>query len=259
VGSGDRGPGAWGEDGSSAGGTLGILGVLEAAGLLFFAFAGYARIATLAEEVRDPSVLGRAILWSLGVAIAVYAVVGLTLLLVLGTDLRDDPAPVAAAVRAAGAGWAEPVVRVGAAAACLGALLALLAGVGRTTMAMAREHDLPRTLARVDPVHQVPHHAQLCIGTAIAVLVCLADLRGAIGFSSFGVLVYYAVTNLAALNQPVEQRRWPRTIHRVGLAGCVLLAVTLPVASVLTGAAVLAVGLAGRLVLRDGSADEHRP
>ncbi|KRF10514.1 APC family permease [Nocardioides sp. Soil796] len=224
--------------------------VLQAAGLLFFAFAGYARIATLAEEVRRPEMLGRAILISLGVAVVLYVAVGLALVRALGADLATSTAPLSDAVTAAGAAWAEPVVRIGAAAACLGALLALLAGVTRTGLAMARERDLPTPLAHVDPVHQVPDRAQVALGLAVVVLVLTVDLRGAIGFSSFGVLVYYAVANLSALRQPAEQRRWPRALQVLGLAGCLVLAAMLPLASVLTGLGVLAVGVLGRLVVR---------
>ncbi|WP_139977932.1 APC family permease [Nocardioides litoris] len=229
--------------------TGGVLGVLQAAGLLFFAFAGYARIATLAEEVRSPGTLNRAVLVSLGLVVVLYAAVGLVLLRALGEGLADSATPVAAAVEAAGAAWAEPVVRVGAVAASLGALLALLAGVGRTTLAMARERDLPGWLDSVHPVHRVPDHAQVTVGAAVVLLVLLADLRGAIGFSSFGVLVYYAVANTAAARQPAEQRRWPRVVNLVGLLGCVGLAVLLPWASVVAGAAVLAAGVAGRAVV----------
>ena len=228
--------------------TGGLWGVLQAAGLLFFAFAGYARIATLAEEVRRPEQLGRAILVALGTAVVLYLLVGLALVHLLGADLPGSPTPVAAATEALGAEWAVPVVRVGAAAAALGALLALLAGVGRTTLAMARERDLPTPLASVDPRRQVPDRAQVVIGVAVVVLVLAADLRGAIGFSSFGVLVYYAVANLSALRQPLEQRRWPRGLQGLGLAGCLVMAAALPVGSVLAGLAVFAVGLVGRLV-----------
>ena len=248
LGSGRRGPDPW----AGLGDGLDLVGVLQAAGLLFFAFAGYARIATLAEEVRRPETLGRAILIALGTAIALYTAVAVALLLVLGTALPDEATPVAAAVVAAGAGWAEPLVRVGATAACLGALLALLAGVGRTALAMARAGDLPRALASVSPLHRVPDRAQVAIAAAVVLLVCVTDLRGAIGFSSFGVLVYYAVANLSALRQPAEQRRWPRALNVLGLAGCLVLAVTLPVASVVAGAAVLAVGLVGRRLFRAG-------
>lgn len=237
----------------------GVLGSLQAAGLLFFAFAGYARIATLAEEVRHPSALGRAVLVSLGVAVVLYAAVGIVLLRALGDDLATSAAPLSAAATAAGAGWLEPVVRIGAVAAALGALLALLAGVGRTTLAMARERDLPRWLDSVDARHQVPDHAQLAVGAAIVALVLVADLRGAIGFSSFGVLVYYAVANLSAFAQPADQRRWPRSVNVAGLVGCVVLVATLPAPSVLAGLLMLAVGIVGRgVALRRRAAGPSR-
>jgi APA family basic amino acid/polyamine antiporter len=224
--------------------------VLQAAGLLFFAFAGYARIATLAEEVRRPELLGRAILVALGTAMTLYLLIGLALVHVLGAGLPDSPVPIADATAALGADWAVPVVRLGAAAAALGALLALLAGVGRTTLAMARERDLPTALASVDERHHVPDRAQVVIGLAVVVLVLAADLRGAIGFSSFGVLVYYAVANLSALRQPPEERRWPRALQVVGLVGCLVMAAALPIGSVVAGLAVFAIGVAGRAVLR---------
>ena len=230
--------------------TGGAFGVLEAAGLLFFAFAGYARIATLAEEVRRPEAIGHAILVALGVAVALYLAVGLTLVATLGDGLVGSSTPVAAAVSAVGADWAGPVVRLGAAAASLGALLALLAGVGRTVLAMARERDLPGWLASVDERHRVPDHAQVGIGVAVVALVLLVDLRGAIGFSSFGVLLYYFVANVAALRQPVAERRWPRGLQLLGAVGCLTLAATLPGPSVVAGISVLAVGVVGRQLLR---------
>lgn len=226
----------------------GALGVLQSAGLLFFAFAGYARIATLAEEVRRPEVLGRAILLALGVAVVLYAAVALALLASLGGQLATSRVPLADAVMAVDRAWAVPVVRAGAALAALGALLALLAGVGRTTLAMARERDLPATLASVHPRFRVPDHAQLLIGAAIVLLILTVDVRNAIGFSSFGVLVYYAVANLAALHQPVDQRRWPRGLQVLGLVGCLALVVSLPLPAVLGGLAVFAIGVVGRLI-----------
>jgi APA family basic amino acid/polyamine antiporter len=225
-------------------------GVLQAAGLLFFAFAGYARIATLGEEVRDPErTIPRAIPLALGLAVAVYAVVALTLLLVLGpAGIAATAAPVVAAVEAGT--WSElvPVVRIGAAAASLGALLALIAGVSRTVLAMAREDDLPRWLSAVHPRFRVPHRAELVLAFAICLLVLTVDLRGAIGFSSFGVLLYYVVANLAAFTQSADRRRWPRWLQVGGALGCLVLVAALPWTSVAAGAAVFAVGLVYRVV-----------
>ncbi|WP_351226815.1 APC family permease [Streptomyces sp. NPDC002133] len=226
-----------------AGGTgSGAGGVLQAAGLLFFAFAGYARIATLGEEVRDPArTIPRAIPLALGIALVVYACIAVAVLSVLGTDeLGRATAPLADAVRAAGAEWLTPVVRAGAAVAALGSLLALILGVSRTTLAMARDGHLPRTLAVVHPRFQVPHHAELAVGAVVAVVAATADVRGAIGFSSFGVLVYYAIANASAWTLGSG---W-RVLAGCGLAGCLALAFALPLSSVVSGAAVLAVGAA---------------
>ncbi len=223
-------------------------GVLQAAGLLFFAFAGYARIATMGEEVIDPErTIPRAIPIALGLTVAVYLAVGTCALLAAGPDaIGHSAAPLATAVDAAGASYAVPVVRVGAALASLGALLALLAGVSRTSLAMAREGDLPRWLGAVHPRYRVPHHAELALAVVIGVLVLTTDLRGVLGFSSFGVLVYYAIANASAFTQPPDQRRWPRALNVLGMVGCVVLAVTLPPASIAAAAGVLAVGLGGR-------------
>jgi APA family basic amino acid/polyamine antiporter len=230
-------------------GDVGVLGVLQAGSLLFFAFAGYARIATLAEEVRDPRfTIPRAITLALLLAVAIYAMVGVTVLAVLGPEeTAASTAPLASAVEATTWAWAAPVVRVGAAAASLGALLALTAGVGRTALSMARHGDLPRSLAAVHPRFKVPHRAEVAVAAVVGVLVLTVDLRGAIGLSSFAVLLYYFVANLSALTQDAAHRRYPRALQVAGAAGCVVLAVTVPAASLLTGLVVLAGGTFYRL------------
>ncbi|GAB3576949.1 amino acid permease [Amycolatopsis endophytica] len=221
-------------------------GILQSAGLLFFAFAGYARIATLGEEVRDPArTIPLAIPVALGITLIVYAVVAVFLLLQLGPDgLASTSDPVAAAL--SGTSWSAltPVVRTGAALAALGSLLALVLGVSRTTFAMARDRHLPAALAAVHPRFAVPHRAEVTVGIVVAALVLVTDLRGAIGFSSFAVLTYYAVANASAWTL-----RTRRVVPAVGLAGCVVLAFSLPLSSVISGVVVLAVGALAYLVL----------
>jgi APA family basic amino acid/polyamine antiporter len=238
--------------GWSALGVGGPYGILQSAGLLFFALAGYARIATLGEEVRDPErTIPRAIPLALGITVLVYLVIGVAALSAAGPEvLAGSSAPLTSAVAAATGtdGWAW-VVRVGAAVASLGALLSLIAGVGRTGLAMARNGDLPGWLAAVHPRFQVPHHAELALAVVVCILVVLTDLRQVIGFSSFGVLIYYAVANAAALTQPAEHRRWPRALNVLGFGGCLVLVATLPWQSVLAGLAMFAIGLAGRAMV----------
>ena len=226
----------------------GVYGVLQSAGLLFFAFAGYARIATMGEEVRDPQrTIPRAIVLALGITVVVYAAVAVAVLLVLEPGrLAASTAPLAAAVRAGTWDWADPIVAAGSAAAALGALLALLAGVGRTVLAMARGGDLPRWLSGIHPRRRIPHHAEIALAAVVSLLVLAVDVRSAIGFSSFGVLLYYLIANVSAFTQPAGQRRFPRWLQVLGAAGCVLLVATLPLTSVGAGIGVYGVGIGYR-------------
>jgi APA family basic amino acid/polyamine antiporter len=223
-------------------------GILQSAGLLFFAFAGYARIATMGEEVRNPArTIPRAIVIALTLTVVIYAVIATVVLGTLGPNgVANSSAPLADVVRLSGWSWASPVVRFGAAAASLGALLGLIAGIGRTTLAMAREGDLPRMLSAVHPRFKVPHRAEVALAIVVSVLVLTVDLRGAIGFSSFGVLLYYFVANVAAFTQPQAQRRYWRAIPVVGGIACLALVVTLPPVGIAVGVGVLAIGLAYR-------------
>ncbi|KKJ93272.1 APC family permease [Micromonospora sp. HK10] len=230
------------------GGVAGIdaRGVLTAAGLLFFAFAGYARIATLGEEVRDPErTIPRAVPVALGIVLAIYLVLAVVALGVLGEGrLADAAAPLAEVVGAAGLPGLAWLVRAGATVAVTGVLLSLLAGVGRTTLAMARRRDLPAGLAAVHPRTRVPHRAELAVAAVVIVVVALGGVRGAIGFSSCTVLVYYAIANASALTLGRDPaRKLPvQLLAALGLVGCLLLAVNLPVASTLAGFGVLALG-----------------
>lgn len=224
-------------------------GVLQGAGLLFFAFAGYARIATMGEEVRDPArSIPRAIVLALTGALIVYALVAVVVVLTLGADAATHAAPLAAVVDAAGLTVLEPVVRIAAATASLGALLALLTGIGRTTLAMARESDVPRFLGAVHPRWQVPYRAEILVALIVIAVVLVADLRGAIGFSSFGVLLYYLIANAAAFRQVGAARRYPRALQVLGVLGCLLLVNTLPVVASLIGTGIVIVGVAYRMV-----------
>jgi APA family basic amino acid/polyamine antiporter len=215
----------------------GVLGILRSGGILFFAFAGYARIATLGEEVVAPErTIPRAIAVALGLTIAIYAVVALAALLAAPPSLlAATQAPLRAVVRTGSLDGFEPVVQVGAAVASLGVLLSLLAGVSRTVFAMAANRHLPHALAAVHERRRVPHIAELVVGTVVVVVAATADIRNAIGFSSFCVLFYYAIANASALT--LRQRL---LVPAAGAAGCLVLAFTLPFWSMAIGAAAIA-------------------
>ena len=219
-------------------------GVLQAAGFLFFAFAGYARIATLGEEVIDPArTIPRAIPVALGITLLVYAAVAVSALLAVDvSELAASSAPLATAVEAGRFAALAPAVRLGATVASLGVLLSLIVGVSRTMFAMSANGDLPRWLAAVHPRYRVPHRAEIVVGILVATVAVLADIRSAIGFSSFAVLTYYGVANAAALALRPDERRFPPWVAASGLLGCGTLAFALPLPSVLSGGALLVAG-----------------
>ncbi len=218
-------------------------GILQAAGFMFFAFAGYARIATLGEEVRDPArTIPRAIPLALFGVLALYVVVGTTVLDAVGAErLAASGAPLRTVFF-----WNDAfewVVQLGAGIASLGVLLNLIPGVSRTTMAMARNRELPGWFAHVDGARSLPLRAELTVATVVLVLVLTLDLRSSIAVSGVAVLTYYAITNAAALTLTADQRRWPRPIAVVGLVGCVVLVLSLPTSALVGGAIVLGLGV----------------
>ena len=222
-----------------------ILGVLGGAGFCFFAFAGYARIATLGEEVRDPGrTIPRAVVIAISVVIAVYAIVLAATVHVLGVGgVAASAAPVLDAAERVPAGEVlAPVVRIAAGIAALGALLGGVLGVSRTTLAMARDRHLPAPLAAVHPTTRTPYVAEICVGVVVAVIVLAADVRQAIGFSSFAVLIYYLVANTAALRLDRRRRGLPAWVPVLGAVGCVIVAGSLPWQSVVGGLVVFVVG-----------------
>ncbi|CAN5798352.1 MAG: APC family permease [Ilumatobacteraceae bacterium] len=228
-----------------------LFGIIRSGGFLFFAFAGYARIATLGEEVRDPErTIPRAIPIALGAVLVLYAVVGVTALTAVPVAaLATTDAPLRLVVEAGGLDSLAPVTTVGAAIASAGVLLNLLPGISRTVLAMARRDELPRWFAHVDARRQLPLRAELSVVAIVIVLLVAADLRSAIALSGVTVLSYYAITNAAALRLGPDERRWPRPLAVVGLIGCVLLVAGLPPRAIVVGALTMLTGVLVRLVI----------
>ncbi len=222
----------------------GLQGVLEASGLMFFAFAGYARIATLGEEVIDPQKnIPKAILYALSFTIFLYfLIIGTTLLTLPIEKVMSSKAPLVTALEGSSFYFLKPIIRIGAAIASMSVLLSLVAGISRTVFAMASNKDLPRFLNAVHPHYKVPHHAELTVGLIISILVLIADLRLAIGFSSCAILTYYAIANLSALKISYDQRLYPSFFTYCGLFTCLILIINLPRQSLFGGVMLFVLG-----------------
>jgi APA family basic amino acid/polyamine antiporter len=216
-------------------------GVFQAAGLMFFAFAGYARMATLGEEVKNPEkVLPRVIVITLLGVLALYAAIALVTLRLVGPDrLARSEAPLVEIAPEALAPWVVGV----AVLASLGSLAAILAGLSRTSMAMAQEGDLPRELGVVWKRTSSPAVAELVMALGAIVAVIVVDPVWLVGASSSAVLSYYAIAHASAIKQPESERILPVATPWVGLVGCLGLVATLPWPSLVTGGVIFLIGL----------------
>ncbi len=222
----------------------------EAAALMFVAYTGYGRIATLGEEVRSPArTIPRAILVTLAVSLVLYvavayAAVGSVGSAVLATAAGSTAAPLEVAARSLGLPGVAAVVAVGAVTAMLGVLLNLVLGLSRVLLAMGRRGDMPAALARLDRHGRTPVWAVAVVGATVVGLTLTGDVRLTWTFSAFNVLLYYALTNAAALRLPAEQRIYPRWVAVTGLVACLLLVVFVDARVWLVGAGVIIVGVA---------------
>jgi APA family basic amino acid/polyamine antiporter len=230
----------------------GWIGVLRSGAVLFFAYTGYARIATLGEEVKDPKVtIPRATRITIWGAILLYAAVALVAVGAVGAGaLAGTSAPLAVAAEAFPLGGVARVVAAGGVTAMLGVILSQLLGLSRMAFAMARRGDLPRVLEHVHPEYGVPGRAVLTIGALAAVVAATGTLAGVASAASFTILVYYAIANLAALRMPPNAKLFHDAIPVFGLASCTLLAFSLTPNTILTGLGILALGFLVRWVVR---------
>ena len=200
--------------------------VLHATALMFVAYTGYGRIATLGEEVREPSVtIPRAIIGTLLLSMVLYVSVAATAVAVAGAEAFSEATKAAAAplevvAQSFSQPWVAGLVAVGAVTAMAGVLLNLVLGLSRVLLAMARRREMPAALDHIKAETGSPTRAVWVMGAVIAGLVLTGDVKTTWTFSAFTVLIYYGITNLSALRLPPEMRRFPRWIAVAGLVSC---------------------------------------
>lgn len=231
---------------------FGMAGIAEAAALLFFAFTGYARIATLAEEVREPhKTIPRAVIITIVSAIVLYAAVSLVAVGVIGTErMAMSKSPLQVVADALHTPAIQTVITIGASTAMLGVLLSQILGISRMMLAMGRRHDLPPVFERVHPRFRVPHVGILLTGSIILLLTLAGSFEFILRSASFTILLYYSITNIAALKQPVSEQLYGKLIPALGLIGCLAMSVSLPLQVVLSGLGLLVIGVALRFLFQ---------
>lgn len=229
--------------------------VFEATALMFVAYTGYGRIATLAEEVENPKkIIPQAIITTLIVSGVIYISVSVAGIGSVGADFlyratEGKAAPLTLAAKTFGLPYLPGVIATGAATAMLGVLLNLILGLSRVLLAMGRRGDMPVGVARLDFLHRSPWVAVAGTGTLIALLTLIGSVKITWSFSALTVLLYYAITNAAALAIPHELRLYPRWISSAGLASCLFLTLYIDQAVWLSGCILIAAGIAWFMIV----------
>ncbi|NES65830.1 MAG: amino acid permease [Okeania sp. SIO2D1] len=230
-----------------------IASLLQATALMFVAYTGYGRIATLGEEVKEPRrTIPRAIALTMLVTCLLYISIAVVTV-VVGKEVIDKlstadvslaaPLEVIAKVGGLGVPVIPKLIAIGAVTAMLGVLLNLILGLSRVLLAMGRRRDVPRVFARLNNEQTTPYIAVIVVGVAIAFLVLIGDVKTTWSFSAFNVLIYYAITNFAALKLSSEERLYPKWLGWVGLAACLFLAFWVEQQIWLVGLGLIIVGL----------------
>ncbi len=233
-----------------------VAAVLQATALMFVAYTGYGRIATLGEEVREPQrTIPRAIIITLAITMLLYisvVVVGIGAVgaETLGAVTSEQVAPLEVAARSFNIPGSSVILAIGAVTASLGVLLNLILGLSRVLMAMGRRQDMPSFVARLNASRTTPYIAVLIMGTVIACLVLIGDVRTTWSFSAFSVLIYYGLTDLSALQIPNEHRLYPKWIAWVGLLACFFLAFWVEQQIWLVGVGLILAGLIWKTIIR---------
>ncbi len=232
-----------------------IAGVLHGSALMFVAYTGYGRIATMGEEARLPrTTIPQAMIITIVITMLLYLLVAITAVGSVGADVlsvaNGGAAPLEVVVSKLGVWGGSQILAIGAIFAMLGVLLNLILGLSRVLLAMARRQDMPRILARLNR-QATPDLAIIAVGCAIALVVLLGNnVKTTWSFSAFNVLIYYAITNLAALQIPTEERLYPKWLGWIGLLACGFLAFWVEWQIWLLGVALIFVGLGWQKVVR---------
>lgn len=230
---------------------FGLSGIAEATALLFFAFTGYARIATLAEEVKDPEItIPKAVIITIVTAIILYLLVSVVAIGVIGTEaMAGNKSPLQDVAAALSTPGIRIIITLGASTAMLGVLLSQILGISRMMLAMGRRTDLFPFVKRIHHKNKVPHLGIFTTGLIIAVLCLLGTFEFILASAAFTILLYYSITNISAIKQPGKDQRFGKAVPVLGLTGCLVLAFSLDINVIISGISLLIAGFILRFLL----------
>jgi len=221
------------------------ISVFYGACYIFFAYGGFARVAVIAEEVKDAKRnVPRAILLSLVISTIVYVLVGIVAVGMVGaTKLSGSNSPLKEAVSITGSAAAIYAISTGGLLATASVLLTSILGVSRMAYAMARRKDLPLAMSQLHTKFNTPYYSIWIIGVSMTLLALFVDLSKVVAISTFALLFYYTLANVSALKLKVQKRMYPQIVPVLGALTCLALMIFIPLEAWIIGAAGLGVGV----------------
>lgn|SRR5690554_187891 len=231
---------------------FGLKGVFESSAILFFAFTGYGRIATLAEEVAEPKkTIPKAIIITIVTAIILYLVISIISIGTIGdAAMAQSKSPLQEVANVLHTPAISVILTIGASTAMLGVLLSQILGISRVMLAMGRRNDLPPFFQDIHHRFRVPHVGVLITGCIIFLLTLLGTFEFIVRSATFTILLYYSITNLAALKQPKDEVMYGKVIPTLGLIGCLVMSISLPFTVITSGIVILILGFGLRFIIR---------
>jgi APA family basic amino acid/polyamine antiporter len=240
----------------------GLFGILQGAGFIFFAYLGFGRIAALGEEVKNPERnLPLSILIALVASVLIYVLTGFT-----ATGLQDyrilaqSGSPIAEAAKVMGNSTIVTAVSLGALIATVSVLLTTLIGLSRVAFAMARNDQLPKSIAKVSSRFGTPYISIFVMGALLTALVYVLDLKQTVAITSFTILMVHLAVNFSAikLGKKIQGSTGFRAplcplFPSLGFLSCIILMLSLPQECWIVAGAVVAIGVIFYTLRRKGS------
>ncbi len=223
---------------------FGINGILQAAGIIFFAYVGFARPVYLVEEIKNPRKnVPKGIFIGLAISTIIYILVTTIAIGLVGSNiLGQTDSPLATAITSTGVAWAPTLIIIGALLATFSVLLDDNLGLSRMIFAMGRKGDYPRWFGRVDEKSRVPRRAIIFTGAIAAIITLFLDLRNLVQVASFFILIYFTLVNLSAIRLKRRMRKFPVVVSILGMVGTLSLAFSLSFASILISLVLIFLG-----------------
>jgi APA family basic amino acid/polyamine antiporter len=212
-----------------------VAGVLSASALVFFAFIGFDEVVTLSEETKDAArVIPRALLLALGISAALYVLVGIAAVSVIGAEeLAASDTPLVAVIEHDVGSRASDIVAFLALAATTNTALLALTAASRNMWGMARSGSLPGIIATIGPRGHSPVVAALIGFVVAAAFASAGNLALVAAVTDFAVYVIFIAVNVALVILRLRAPEIPRTFRVPGAVGVVPLAPILGTIAVL--------------------------